>query len=180
MVPRSSRFGNKAAESKGFIPQVRGAHASRVAMAASGCTPGGVEALGRFRRHSGSGARRQRGLEATGCQRGRVRSLDGRRSCPQPAGNGRCCVRFGSLGTAGFGPSGSDSRGLGLFSVQRIRRGLIRLPALGEQGGHFAFREVVGLGTGAAAPGMAHAILEACGYATAVWCYTIRRRAGSD
>lgn len=179
---RKSTSGNKTAKTaraEGFTPMVRGAHASRVAMAASGCTAGGVEALGRFRRHSGSGARRQRGLEAAGCRRGRVRSLDGRRSCPQPAGNERCWARFGSLGTAGFLPFKT-----GIGTLARIRppacRRVGRWPSSGESRKRFAFREVVGLGTGAAAPGMAHANLEACGYATAVWCYTIRRRAGSD
>jgi hypothetical protein len=172
MAPRNSRVGERVAKPTGLAAQVRGAHASRVAMAVSGCTPGGVEALGRFRRHSGSGARRQRGLEAASRRRGRVRSLDGRRSCPQPVGDGRCCVRVGSLGTAGFGPyenSGCDrgrcgsrqGRGGALASLQRRRTG----------GGSRVFREVVGLGTGAAAPAMAHAILEACGWATAVWCY---------
>jgi hypothetical protein len=172
MITRSSRFGKRFAEPHRGAPQVHGAHASRVAMVATGCTPGGVEALGRFRRHSGSGARRQRELEVAGCRRGRVRSLDGRRSCPQPVGNGRCCVRVGSLGTAGFGPSSSGGCGLGRFCLPPRRTGqFASLPWWRAGIRPQFFREVVGLGTSAAAPAMAHAILEACGCATAVWCF---------
>lgn len=170
MVRRNFRSGEWIAKPTGLAAQVRGAHASRVAMAVSGCTPGGVEALGRFRRHSGSGARRQCGPEAAGCRRGRVRSLDGRRSCPQPVGDGRCCVRVGSLGTAGLGPFENNGGCRGRCGLRRGRVDAIRFV---ESGCCISrvFREVVGLGTGAAAPAMAHAILEACGWATAVWCY---------
>ena len=114
-------------------------------MTASGLTPGGVEALGRFRRHAGSGALGHGRSEADH-KRGRVRSLDTR-----------------EVGEIVNSPLKRD---VSLVAAEVTRRISVENRGWAVPRFRLISKEVVGLGTGAAAPVMAHAILEACG-----WCY---------
>jgi len=158
---------------RGLAPQIRGAHASRAAMTASGLTPGGVEALGRFRRHAGSGALRQRRPEADR-KRGRVRSPD-IRGVGETVWYESATTEWRARRGIAINKVGQRLQPVRKHTKKAFARTLRcqagrRIHSRQAGGAVPRFRliskEVVGLGTGAAAPAMAHAILEACG-----WCY---------
>ena len=143
------------AKAMDLVDSIPGAHASRTVTAASGRIPGGVEALGRFRRHAGSGARRQRRLEAAGSRRRRVRSLDCIVDGAENANLGGFAwtgwyAGHGSPWMAGCACLATRSfpgAGVGL-NLNRTELCVVR--PLGWQK---LYKGVVGLGTGAAVPG---------------------------
>ena len=154
MVTRGFKFDRAGARAMGLVDSIPGAHASRAVTAASGRIPEGVEALGRFRRHAGSGARRQRRLEAAGSRRRRVRSPD----CVVGGARNADLERFAWTGWyAGHGSSWMVGRACLATECTECRREIgfepDQLCVVHPLGWQKLYKGVVGLGTGAAAPG---------------------------
>ena len=152
---------------------VQGAHASRAVATASVDRPVGVEALGRFDAmlvlvRSGNVSRKPSAAGVDACAPWML-MLDfagGRR--PEVSG---FSARFGPRWTAGLA---SRKLRTGYFSPKEVTAGsgpnrCVVCPSDGRRGlpgwQSWNLKEGVGLGTGAAVPRLAHAILEACG-----WC----------
>jgi len=155
MVTRGFKFDRAEARAMGLVESIPGAHASRAVTAASGRIPEGVEALGRFRRHAGSGARRQRRLEAAGSRRRRVRSLD---CIVGDAGN----ADIGAFAWTGWyaGHGSPWMAGRACLATRNVPSAGVRLNlnrtelcVVHPLGWQKLYKGVVGLGTGAAAPG---------------------------
>jgi len=172
MVTRSSKCGREG--KAGLRPRlVQGAHASRAVATAYGDGPVGVEALGRFDAmlvlvRSGNVRRKPSatGVDACAPWMSAREGADWRK--PAITGVTGLSARFGPRWTAGL-----TSRELG-FSPRNLKAGagpnqcVVRLSERRNESREcqsLNLKEGVGLGIGAAVPGLAHAILEACG-----WC----------
>lgn len=148
---------------------VRGAHASRAVVAASGGKPVGIEALGRFDAmlvlvRAGNVSRESSAIGGDACAPWKAQWLDQAAASPPRLDRS---ARSGSRRTVGLASRG---RMLGASASAPCGAGpnqcVVRWPVWQGETRHCPFlnlKEGVGLGTGAAVPGMAHAILEACG-----------------